>query len=685
MKDERRSRFFLTAGSIVVVVAVFSWEAVRAQAIYAGITPFPLGDYWELVINALLRDVVILALGGLLFFRRKRIPDRVRRYFPAVVLGAIYLGFAGFMIYKLALDPYFLTALALPAGLMNNIVPVLLAAFVYHHHPVTRNKVLYFAVYAVCAFLMLLDIIYFWQTTMHVQSVFFRNFNIYAIKGVMTSFSVTQIAGIIGFVAVVALLFRGTKPQRHKPNFVWGLMVVLGYTLLFNLLYFSGSQLGLFALRESGLWSDEQVEKSRQEYRDNLVTPIVPNIIGKALFKKEKVLRENVHKKKELTDKDKEWMYQLGVMRRTVPQPRIEPAYDRVVMLILESVHRDYIHYYNSFIPAEATPYLDHLLKTYPHIDNYYTSALPTTEGLNATFRSQLLFDGDIPGKGTPSLYRSAQQHGYTGYFLSASSRYYNHEFKEYTDQFGMENYEAREDMEAAGCTGASGWGFHNDEMYRYTLESLKKLKGKKFIYVTKTLDMHQPYPYYVTKWEDTPASFRENQLVTIHGMYWVDSTFKEFFRAAGEAGLMDERTLYIITSDHNPHSGGEYTTIVSKEEDRRSIAPIPLIFISKNLKPLAGLDSSTYASQIDLAPTLLCLLGIQPPEQFIGRNLLQYYPEKDSALGFFGDKAYYYSRFVKFVDKIDEPYPQHEYEDALANFVMFTYYRSSLPAGKQD
>lgn len=68
MKDERRSRFFLTAGSIVVVVAVFSWEAVRAQAIYAGITPFPLGDYWELVINALLRDVVILTLGGLLFF-----------------------------------------------------------------------------------------------------------------------------------------------------------------------------------------------------------------------------------------------------------------------------------------------------------------------------------------------------------------------------------------------------------------------------------------------------------------------------------------------------------------------------------------------------------------------------------------------------------------------------------------
>ena len=683
MNDARKKRFLKTAALLTGAAAIFGWEALRAEELYAGITPFPLGDYWELLVNALLRDVVILALGGLLFFRRKRIPDRLRRYFPAVVIGALYLGFAAFMMDKLALDPYFLTALALPAGLMNNLAPVLLAAFLYHRHPVSRNKVLYFAVYLLCALFMLLDMVYFWQTSMHVQSVFFRNFNIYAVKGVLTSFSVTGILGIVTFFFVVVLLFRGTEPQRHKPNFVWGLLAVLGYTLLFNLLYFSCSQLGLFALQEAGLWSDEQVEKSRQEYRDNLVTPIVPNIIGKALFKKEKVLRENVHKKKELTDKDREWMYRLGVMRRTFPRPRVEPAYDRIVLLILESVHRDYIHYYNSFVPAEATPFLDRLLQTYPHMDHYYASALPTTEGLNATFRSQLLFDGDIPGQDTPSLYRSAQQHGYTGYFVSASSRYYNHEFKEYTDQFGMEHYEAREDLEASGYTGASGWGFHNDEMYRYAVNSLTKLKGKKFIYAVKTLDMHQPYPYYATKWEDTPAAFRDNQLVTLHGMYWVDATLQQFFRAAEEAGLMDERTLYIITSDHNPHSGGEYTQIVSREEDRRSIAPIPLIFVSKNLQPLAALDSAAYASQIDLAPTLLCLLGIQPPEAFIGRNLLQTYPEKDCALGFFGDKAYYYSRYVNFVDKIDEPYPEHDYEDALANFVMFTYYRSSLPPGQ--
>jgi phosphoglycerol transferase MdoB-like AlkP superfamily enzyme len=276
------------------------------------------------------------------------------------------------------------------------------------------------------------------------------------------------------------------------------------------------------------------------------------------------------------------------------------------------------------------------------------------------------------------------QANGFEGYFQSASSRYYNHEFRQYTEQFGMAHYEAREDLEKIGYSGASGWGFHNDEMYRRTIEQLKKLKGQKFFYVTKTLDMHQPYPYYATKWADTPESFRDNQIVTVHGMYWVDCTLRAFFKAAEEAGLMDERTLYIITSDHNPHSGGEYTELVKKEKDRQSIAPIPLIFVSKNLAPLENLDNSAYSSQIDIAPTLLCLQGIQPPERFIGRNLLQQYPEPDSALGFFGDKAYYFSREMQFVDKIDEPYPQYEYEDALANFVMYTYYVSELPGDKQ-
>ena len=141
---------------VILAGAIYFWEEQNARLLFAGINPFPEGDYWQTLVNALLRDLVLLIVGYLLFLRRKRIPDRLQRYFPAVVLGVSYLGFAWYMQQKLALDPYFLTTLGILAGLMNNIVPVILSAVWYHHNPSKKNKVFYFAVYLLCAAAMLM-------------------------------------------------------------------------------------------------------------------------------------------------------------------------------------------------------------------------------------------------------------------------------------------------------------------------------------------------------------------------------------------------------------------------------------------------------------------------------------------------------------------------------------------------
>ena len=110
-------------------------------------------------------------------------------------------------------------------------------------------------------------------------------------------------------------------------------------------------------------------------------------------------------------------------MRKSEEKAEPKASYDRIVMLVLESVHRDYMHYYNENIPAEATPYLDSLLEKYPHLDHYYSSAVPTTQGLNATFRSHLIYDPDLPGEAQPSIFRSVQQAGWRGIFMNASSQ----------------------------------------------------------------------------------------------------------------------------------------------------------------------------------------------------------------------------------------------------------------------
>lgn len=661
---------------LVIVLFLLIAGAVEWKLAYdnfGALDPMPVEEFGFEIFNHLLRDCLLGLIAWTMYFRRKRLPDRLRRYFPVVVIGLMYIGVACFMVYQLSLDKGAQTTLAIIAGINNNILLVLLAAMCYYKWPNLLMKSIYFVVYVFTALTLLFDAFYFWQTSMHVESVLFQNLNIYAIKGVLATTSNILLAATVGAVALVLLLFRVPKPSKRKPNFVWSLLCVAMFTIGLNLadkLLLSG---GMWCVEEIiGSYITIENEKTRVIYRNMLSVPINLNFISKALFDTDKMASAKHVEMRELTDKDKKTLHKLGI---DIPKPavaKIAPQYDRVVLLILESMHRDYINYYNANIPEKATSYLNQLVIRYPHLNKFYSSAVPTTQGLNATFRSHIIMDKDLPGKGTPSLFRVAQAAGYKGIFMNASSQYYANELREYPDQFGMQEYIAKEQLEKFGYTGASGWGYHNDVMYEHTLRILEENRGKKLLLVTKTLDMHQPYPYTGYRWEEMPEGVRDNPNVTVRGVYWVDKTIEHFFKEVEKRGLMDERTLFLITSDHNPHSGGEYTKLVEKANDKLSIAPIPLLFISKNLAPLDELRTNEYASQIDLAPTLLYLMGLDIPEKFMGRNLLQ--PTRiPFALGYFGGKAFYWSSKQHFVDQMDNPTPNDD-EDALSNYIIHNY-----------
>ena len=661
---------------LVIVLFLLIAGAVEWKLAYdnfGALDPMPVEEFGFEIFNHLLRDCLLGLIVWTMYFRRKRLPDRLRRYFPVVVIGLMYIGVACFMVYQLSLDKGAQTTLAIIAGINNNILLVLLAAMCYYKWPNIIMKGIYFVVYVFTALTLLFDAFYFWQTSMHVESVLFQNLNIYAIKGVLATTSNILLAATVGAVALVLLLFRVPKPSKRKPNFVWSLLCVAMFTIGLNLadkLLLSG---GMWCVEEIiGSYITIENEKTRVIYRNMLSVPINLNFISKALFDTDKMASAKHVEMRELTDKDKKTLHKLGI---DIPKPavaKIAPQYDRVVLLILESMHRDYINYYNANIPEKATSYLNQLVIRYPHLNKFYSSAVPTTQGLNATFRSHIIMDKDLPGKGTPSLFRVAQAAGYKGIFMNASSQYYANELREYPDQFGMQEYIAKEQLEKFGYTGASGWGYHNDVMYEHTLRILEENRGKKLLLVTKTLDMHQPYPYTGYRWEEMPEGVRDNPNVTVRGVYWVDKTIEHFFKEVEKRGLMDERTLFLITSDHNPHSGGEYTKLVEKANDKLSIAPIPLLFISKNLTPLDELRTNEYASQIDLAPTLLYLMGLDIPEKFMGRNLLQ--PTRmPFALGYFGGKAFYWSSKQHFVDQMDNPTPNDD-EDALSNYIIHNY-----------
>ncbi|HIU64020.1 MAG TPA: sulfatase-like hydrolase/transferase [Candidatus Avacidaminococcus intestinavium] len=667
-------------GVFFLIVFCLALELFISHVFYQAIVPFPIEEFWFTALNFFLRDLLLIGVGFLLYKVRKRIRDRVKRYFPIVVVGIGYLAFAFFMVNYLKLDWGVLTVLAVLAGLNNNIFFVLLSAMCYHKWPGKLMKAIYFLVYFGTCLIMLFDGIYFWTTSMHIESVLFRNLNYYSIKGVLETSGLYFILGLLFIVICYVLLFRVSKPTKKKPNFAWSLFCLALFTLVLNFSYLSLSTVVRFSIQEfGGLWSEAEIEATRHNYRNAVAVPVNVNFVAKGLFDTDDVAKKATKlEDRELSVRDKEILLTMGIEAEKKFAPPPKAAYDKVVVLMLESVHRDFMHFYNPAIPAEATPFLDYLLEHYPHLNRYYSSSIPTTEGINSVLRSRLLFDRD---KGEPdnltSLYKQVSAYGWRGIFMNASSGYYSNEFRQYPAQFGMKEYYAREYLEERGYTGASGWGFHNDIMYEETLKMLERGRHDKLFMITKTLDMHQPYPYYGLSWAEMPETVRDNKFVTVRGIYWVNYTLEYFFKEIERRGLMDDRTLFIITSDHNPHSGGEYKELVTNEAETQSIAAIPMIFIAKNLTPFENLREDDFASSIDLAPTLLPLMGMDTPSDFLGRNLLEF-TAVPFALGYFGGKAYYFSDRLSFVDKLDNPYPSTPEEDALANFIAWSYARDN-------
>ena len=76
---------------LLCVLLAAAIEGVLAWPLFAGVEPFPYNEFYFRIFDHLLRDCLLgWAVWGL-YFRRSRIKDRVRRYFPVVVVGVMYL------------------------------------------------------------------------------------------------------------------------------------------------------------------------------------------------------------------------------------------------------------------------------------------------------------------------------------------------------------------------------------------------------------------------------------------------------------------------------------------------------------------------------------------------------------------------------------------------------------------
>jgi phosphoglycerol transferase MdoB-like AlkP superfamily enzyme len=502
----------------------------------------------------------------------------------------------------------------------------------------------------------------------------FENLNSHSILGVIYTTDKTVLLGILISLIFLILLFRTPKKINYSQTRNVGSLIIV-ICIVANLINFATAYIYPKVLIANGYDEECELEKGRNLSRNILSQSVTINLAREFLRNDEShVTASNQLYRVGFSEKETLLLSELGIEVGEKPSaaPNVFP-YEKIIVIVAESFHQDYLHSYNSRIPAETTQFLDSLWAKYPHLDHYYTANKPTTQGLNSIFLSQLIYTDDQSFENNATLFKVLERNGYDTVFLEATSQYYNDEFRAYKKRFGMNIYRAKEDLEKAGYIGSSGWGFHNDVMYEETIRILDQNRNKKLFMVTKTIDSHQPYPYCGLSKEDIPAAINEQpNNVYLKGIYWENITLQKFFHDLEDRNLLDDKTLIIVTSDHNPHpSQNAHYKRLGEGDLSLTLAPIPLIFVSPNLQPFNNFSSATYASQIDFAPTLLGILGIPSPPGFSGRNMVNVPEERSYAVGFLGETIYYWSRDFQLKTDMYSEKKQNASEKALIHWVQ--------------
>jgi phosphoglycerol transferase MdoB-like AlkP superfamily enzyme len=172
------------------------------------------------------------------------------------------------------------------------------------------------------------------------------------------------------------------------------------------------------------------------------------------------------------------------------------------------------------------------------------------------------------------------------------------------------------------------GWGLNDREFLGQMVPRLGALPQPFCAYLL-TLSLHHPFAGFpahhkhldVGKWDQTPFG---NYLHTMHLM---DAALAEMVAEMDRAGLLD-RTVIAIWGDHG--SGLYWTRELAAaigrpytEADFFDSERVPLL-IRVPSEPSPHGAVTVQAGQVDIAPTLLALLGIDPASlPFMGRNLL--------------------------------------------------------------
>lgn len=299
-----------------------------------------------------------------------------------------------------------------------------------------------------------------------------------------------------------------------------------------------------------------------------------------------------------------------------------------VILVTVESLNANYL---GSFGNSENfTPYLDKLIKDSISFTNYYATGTRTVRGLEAITLSIPPTPGNsiIRRPNNENLFSIGSVLNKAGYDLKFLYGGYGY-FDNMNYFFSNNHFQTvdRSNLANEDISFANAWGVADEDIFKRTLHEADQAfaKQQNFFYFIMTTSNHRPYTYPNDR-IDIPSGTGRNGAIK-----YTDYAIKLLIESAKNRQWFD-RTIFIITADHCAGSAGKNDLPIERYH-------IPfLIYAPKIIEPK---EITNLASQIDVAPTILSLLGISYESKFYGTDIINH-PSNRAFISTYQKLGYY-------------------------------------------
>ncbi|MDH2998497.1 hypothetical protein A1D22_10840 [Pasteurellaceae bacterium LFhippo2] len=485
--------------------------------------------------------------------------------------------------------------------------------FTFIQHTIARPLLTWMAGIALlCMFIYCLgDIAYFGEVQRHIGS---EILNLTADVGALTDvalgsrlhytfFGLLFLIGLFGFWWLFVICSLKQKPTLSNHWLVkvtgWLLLAVL-YFVLFRGMILTSRPINL----------SDAFTGSKLQQANLALNPVYTTY-------RESKNRLNQQALKYVSDQDLQSFAENKPLVFKWQHPNNQPTGKNVVLVLLESWSYKYIDALSGS-NYKVTPFMDSLVAKSQVWDNYYAAGQRSIIGIQAilssipSLQNQATLGFGLELKEMSRIADVANQHNYRTVMMQSSARRSFH-MDSIANALGFQEYYGKEDVPLLMTYPQEqprfGWDY---DALQFFASKLAESKGNKpFFAFMFTGTTHEPFPKIDKKFELYPHSDQgENGF--LNTLKYSDWAIEQFMQQAQKQPWYKD-TIFIFTADH--------TLNAESDEDLPHKFHIPLVIFTPDgsLSPKRDMN---LASQYDLFPSIMDLLGFNQPIYTFGKSL---------------------------------------------------------------